>query len=216
MRYVTVRLTPTEGGALHPLGQALADAEHITREAIHQVELLSDGTGVMLGEARGNRERYERILAESEYVHQYAVTGANGRWYAYLQFEPNETNRQMIQQRQRSAVLMEMPIETNPDGSMDITLVGDDGAFADAVPENSDAYDIELLETGQRPPRVDDLFGCLTQRQQTVLETAVELGYYENPREATQRDVADAVDATAGTVGEHLRKIEQRVFAQFV
>jgi predicted DNA binding protein len=216
MRYVTVRLTPTDGGAFHPLGQALADADDITREAVHQVELLGDGTGVMLAEARGNQERYERILADSEYVHRYAVTGVEGRWYAYLQFEPNEINRRMLEHRQESAMIMEMPVETNPDGSMDVTLVGEEGAFADAVARDQDAYDVALLETGQRPPRIDDLFACLTERQQTILETAVELGYYENPRQATQQDIADAVGATAGTVGEHLRKIEHRVFSQFV
>jgi len=216
MRYITVRLTPTDGGAFHPLGQALADADDITREAVHQVELLGDGTGVMLAEARGNQERYERILADSEYVHRYAVTGVEGRWYAYLQFEPKEINRRMLEHRQESAMMMEMPIETNPDGSMDVTLVGEEGAFADAVARDQDAYDVALLETGQRPPRIDDLFACLTERQQTILETAVELGYYENPRQATQQDIADAVGATAGTVGEHLRKIEHRVFSQFV
>jgi len=99
---------------------------------------------------------------------------------------------------------------------MDVTLVGEEGAFADAVARDQDAYDVALLETGQRPPRIDDLFACLTERQQTILETAVELGYYENPRQATQQDIADAVGATAGTVGEHLRKIEHRVFSQFV
>jgi len=216
MRYVTVRVTPSEETAFHPLGQALADAADITREAVHRVELLSDGTSVMLAEARGNRDRYEAILEESEYVRQYAVTGAEGRWYAYLQFEPNETNQRMLRHRQESVVMMEMPIEVHPDGSMDITFVGDEGAFAEAVPADGDDFETELLETGQRPPRGQDLFACLTDRQQTILEIAIELGYYENPREATQGDIAAAVDANAGTVGEHLRKIEHRVFSQFV
>jgi len=214
MRYVTVSVTPTKGASFHPLGQALADAGDVTREAVHRVELIADGTGVMLAEARGNRERYESILADSEYVHQYAVTGAEGRWYAYLQFEPNEINRQMLEQRQASPVMMEMPIEFDERGRMVITFVGDEGAFDEAVPPD-DAYEIELLETGERPPKGDDLFASLTERQQTVLETAIELGYYENPREATQAEIADAVGSTAGTVGEHLRKIEHRVFSQF-
>lgn len=214
MRYVTVRVTPREDAAFHPLGQALSDADDITREAIHHVELLADGTGVMLAEARGNRERYESILDASEFALQYAVTGAEGRWYAYLQFEPNDTNRRMLEQRQTSAVAMEMPVDVAPDGSMTITFVGDEGAFADAIPPD-DAYDIELVETGERPPKGDELFASLTERQQTVLDAALKLGYYENPREATQAEIAAAVDASAGTVGEHLRKIEHRVFSQF-
>lgn len=215
MRYVTVRVEPSEGTAFHPLGQDLADAEEITREAIHRVELLANGTGVLLAEARGNREHYETIIETSDYVRQYAVTGAEGRWYAYVQFEPNEINRRMLEHRQESPVMMEMPVEVNPDGSMEITFVGDEGAFAEAVPADADAFETELLETGQRPPKGDELFASLTERQQTILDAALELGYYENPREATQAEIADAVDATAGTVGEHLRKIEHRVFAQF-
>jgi predicted DNA binding protein len=214
MRYVTVRAIPREHASFHPLGQALADAEDITREAIHRVELLADGTAVMLAEARGDQDHYESILDASDYVHQYAVTGAEGRWYAYLQFEPSDVNRRMLQYRQESPVMMEMPVEVHPDGGMVITFVGDESAFSEAVPAD-EAYEIELLETGERPPKGDELFATLTERQREVLETALALGYYENPREATQEEIADAVDATAGTVGEHLRKIEHRVFSQF-
>lgn len=215
MRYVRVRITPRHGTAFHPLGAALAEADDITRDAIHRVELLDDGTGVMLAEARGNRARYESILESSDYVHQYAVTGTEGRWYAYLQFEPNDVNRTMLGHQQASTVMLEMPIDVHADGSMELTFIGDEGAFADAVPTDTDAYDIELLETGQRPPKGDDIFACLTERQQTILETALELGYYENPREATQAEIADVVGGSASTVGEHLRKIEHRVFSQF-
>ncbi|WP_444542726.1 helix-turn-helix domain-containing protein [Halomicrobium urmianum] len=42
------------------------------------------------------------------------------------------------------------------------------------------------------------------------------MGYYRNPREATHEDVAERVGTTASTVGEHLRKIESRVFSRFV
>jgi predicted DNA binding protein len=110
---------------------------------------------------------------------------------------------------------MEMPIEFDVRGRMPITFVGDEGSFDEAVPAD-DAYEIELLETGERPPNGGDLFASLTERQQMILETAVELGSYENPREATQAEIADAVGSTAGTVGEHLRKIEHRVFSQFI
>ena len=49
-----------------------------------------------------------------------------------------------------------------------------------------------------------------------VAVAALELGYYRNPREATQEDVAAVLGCSPGTVGEHLRKAEERVFSQFV
>ena len=78
MRYVTVSVTPSEGASFHPLSQALADPSDITRGAVHRVELIADGTGAMLAEARADRERDESILNASESVHQYAVPGPRG------------------------------------------------------------------------------------------------------------------------------------------
>lgn len=216
MRYARVRLTPTEGAGNHPLGERLAEVEGVQRERIHRFELLGDGTGLLLAEASGDRDRYERLLDESDFVHDYAVTGAEGNWYAYVHFEPNERVRRTLTEFRDSELMIEMPIEALPDGAREITFVGDEGAFADAIPADTGDYEVELLETGDRPPRADDIFARLTERQREVLSVALELGYYENPRRATHEDLADELGASPGTVGEHLRKIESRVFEQFV
>ena len=89
-------------------------------------------------------------------------------------------------------------------------------AFAEATPSETEAYDIEVLETGEHHPELGDLFLSLTERQREVLETATDLGYYDNPRQATHDDIAADVDASPSTVGEHLRKIEARVFGHLV
>lgn len=49
-----------------------------------------------------------------------------------------------------------------------------------------------------------------------MLEVAIRLGYYENPREATHEDIAEEVGVEAGTVGKHLRKVESHVFSKYV
>lgn len=216
MRYVTVRITPTEGSAFHPLGQRLADDPAVTREAIHRSELLDDGTAVLLAEARGDRERYEEILDDSPDVIDYSVTGDDGWWYSYTHYEPTELTRRMLARRRESEMMMETPYDVAEDGSLEITFVGDKGAFAGAMPMDSDAFTIEVLETGDHHPQIDDLFGALTARQQEILDAAVRLGYYENPRNATHEEIAAEVDASPSTVGEHLRKIESHVFSQFV
>ena len=215
MRYVTVRVSPRGDRALHPLMAELAAAEDITREAIHSIELLADGTAVMVGESRGNQERFERILADSEYVYEYTTTGADGRWYSYSNFEPTEISERMLTAQQESTGLMETPIVPNPDGSIEYTLVGDEASLGESLPPEAEGYRVELLETGDRAPRAEDLFSCLTARQQTVLERAIDSGYYATPREATHEDIAATLDCSASTVGEHLRKIEARVFSQF-
>jgi predicted DNA binding protein len=55
-----------------------------------------------------------------------------------------------------------------------------------------------------------------TSRQEEVLETAVDLGYFDVPRQAELKDVAEVVGITPTTASEHLRKAEQRVFTEIV
>ncbi len=63
----------------------------------------------------------------------------------------------------------------------------------------------------------DSPFGrMLTARQEEVLEAAVDLGYYSEPRRASLENVGAAVGVSPGTVGEHLRKVEARVFREMV
>lgn len=134
------RARPAEGEGFHPLGEQLSTDPAVERRKIYRVDLLDDGTALLLAEARGDRDRYRETLERSGYV---------------------------------LGLAMEMPIEVEPGGAMVFTLVGPEGAFAEAV--RADA-----------------------------------------PRAATHEDVAREVDAAPSTVGEHLRKVESRVFAQLV
>lgn len=49
-----------------------------------------------------------------------------------------------------------------------------------------------------------------------ILVTAIREGYYEDPRRASQADVAEALGIAPGTVSEHLRRVEATVFSEYV
>lgn len=51
----------------------------------------------------------------------------------------------------------------------------------------------------------------LSEHQGEAMEVAVELGYYEIPRQAGHEDVAAALDCASGTAAEHLRKAESKL-----
>ncbi|MFC6874642.1 helix-turn-helix domain-containing protein [Halobellus marinus] len=51
----------------------------------------------------------------------------------------------------------------------------------------------------------------LSDRQQEALQTAVELGYYDTPREDTHADVADELGCAPNTASEHLQKGEAKL-----
>jgi predicted DNA binding protein len=82
--------------------------------------------------------------------------------------------------------------------------------------ELSESVEFRLLLTGEYAPGGEGFFQQLTPRQQETLRTAVEVGYYDEPRRVTYRDIADRLQISAGTVGEHLRKIEAKILTDVV
>ena len=84
------------------------------------------------------------------------------------------------------------------------------------VSEQFGDVDRELHSTGPYLPDAGGVFAALTDRQQEVLKTAIQQGYYENPREATLADLATELDIDRATVGKHLRIIESKVFAEYM
>ncbi|SFC52056.1 HTH DNA binding domain-containing protein [Halobiforma haloterrestris] len=217
MRYLTVGVHTAETGALHPIEKRLAEAPAVQQEAIHHAELLGDGTVVMLAEGSGDRERYEEIMQESTHVDTFLVSGED-RWMATSQFEADGPVRRFLEVRRESDLVVEWPIKFIDAGSVKITFLGTESAFREFYSDTgqSEAFTVEVIETGSYDPNAASFLRTLTTRQQEVLQVAVEEGYYSNPREATHQDVADVIGIAPTTVGDHLREVETRVFETLI
>ncbi len=217
MKYLTVRLEPAEGEGFHPLGKRLTAEPTIQREAIHHVELLEDGSMMTLAEGSGDKERYEEIMSSSPSVHEYMLSG-DSRWMAVSRFDPTDSVREILEWRQQANVALETPILFGVNGAQRVTVLGDESAFKTLFEAGVAVEEVtfEVLKTGEYAPGPERLTRLLTTRQEEVLTNAVDVGYYKTPREATHEDVAEAVGLAPSTVGEHLRKIEERVFEAIV
>lgn len=214
MRYVEVTLRP-ERGYFHRFDEVLAAEPDVTEEAIHQMNLLDDGTAVMLSEYSGDRERVEAVLDE-HYEHaiayQTSETGENTLVYAHI--EPSELVEQLLSITRSTNVVLDFPMVFTRDGGLRVTVVGEDEAIRDAMPEVPDGVRLGVERTGTYRRDSDRLYAELTSRQQEILDTALRLGYYEEPRRVTYTDIAEELDCTATTVGEHLRKVEATVLRE--
>ncbi|AUV82137.1 bacterio-opsin activator [Salinigranum rubrum] len=213
MRYVTLRLSPSRGEGFHPLGRRLSEEPSIRREAIHHVELLDDGTVLLLAEGSGDRDRYEEIMSSSPSVIDYMASGTD-RWMAVSHLDTSEAVRQVMEWQRDAEVVIETPMLFQSDGSQRMTLLGDQRAFKRLFERATalESFSFEVVESGEYEPSAERFMRSLTARQQEILTTAVDLGYYRAPRQATHEDIAAAVDLAPSTVGDHLRKIEERVF----
>jgi HTH-type transcriptional regulator, bacterioopsin transcriptional activator and related proteins len=57
----------------------------------------------------------------------------------------------------------------------------------------------------------DHLYGTLTDRQRTVLETAYYAGFFEWPRNSSGEEIAETLGITPATFHEHLRSAQQKI-----
>jgi len=214
MRYATVVISP-DGDGLQPTDEALTNEPAVTRDAIHQINLLSDDTCVTLYGVRGDLDGAADILAAQPDVVAYDVSG-DREGLAYIHFRPTDTVARLLSIVQDNEIVLQTPIDTLDDGGVRVTLVGDDETIQRVVGSIPDSLRLSLEGIGDYHPDSGQLFSVLTARQQEILEAAVELGYYEEPRGATHEEIARAVGVSAGTVGEHLRKVEGKVLASLV
>lgn len=212
MRYITGVLRPVE--EMHPVERALAEEPAVDPVAVHQLKLLDDGTCIVLLQVRDEQGRLRDVLSGLPAVREYAVAGERDR-YVYLESDAHELSTALLNLRADADLVVRMPMRHTGDGGLRGTVVGDDAAFQRAVDALPEEIDLEVEAIGDYRPDAHHWFDTLTGRQQEILRTAVREGYYEDPRRATQRDVAEALGIGPGTVSEHLRRIEAKVFSEF-
>ncbi|OYR79587.1 hypothetical protein DJ72_13860, partial [Halorubrum distributum] len=114
--------------------------------------------------------------------------------------------------------VVDTPIRFTADDSLKITYLGTDEIFRKLYEyvENVEYMSFDVLETGDYEANGSSFSRMITSRQEEILETAVDLGYYREPRQASLEDISEVVGITPGTVGEHLRKVEERVFNEII
>lgn len=216
MRYFELTLTPAEGW-FHPVDKAITEHEAVTREALLHLNALGDGTGVMLYRLHGQPEPLVEAIADHPDLLAYDLLDVvEDVFHLYVHVKPGEPGGSLMELAHRYALIIQTPIEFTDRGGLSTTVVGSHEMLRQAMEELPEgiAYDIE--QVGQFAPDTRDTLSILTERQQEVFRTAVDLGYYEIPRRATHEDIAKQLDCAPSTVDEHLRKAESRVLSTLV
>lgn len=210
MRYVTFQLDP-RAGDLHPFGTVVRDDPEVTRRAVHHFNPLSADRMAILVEFGGPAGKLRRVVDDQPGIVSSNVTESGGGVFVYAHFRPDEWTRQLYGVSNEHEIFVDMPMYYTDDGALEITVIGELEEIRRSAVALPEGVGLELLSTGEYHPAAGGLFEQLTPRQQETLRAAVEVGYYQEPREVTYQEVADELGIAAGTVGEHLRKIESKI-----
>jgi hypothetical protein len=210
MRYVEGLLTPDRGW-FHPIERRIQQAPGVENERVLQMELLEDGTVTTMYELSGDREVVEFAAEHMPELITYQISPMEDRIITFAHVEPNDMLQELLEIPHKYKIVPDFPIEFVGNGSIRLTIVGDEEEIRksmDAVPEG---ITVELEKLGDYAPESERLLTRLTDRQREIAEIAVAMGYYDTPRKVTYDDIADEVDVAPGTVGEILRKVESRL-----
>ncbi|AQL42360.1 hypothetical protein BV210_06370 [Halorientalis sp. IM1011] len=208
MRYVTYALTP-ERGYFDP-GEVIFRECGVVLRSIQDLDLLTDGSAVMLYEAEATRDRIDESLANAGKVIDYRVADAGDHVMLQVHYHPSDLIRNLIELHRSYATHLDFPLEfVDPaTSSLRVSVIGAKEQLQAQIAATREEIDVTIERIGDYDPGTDRRFAALTERQREVLLVAVEKGYYESPRRATYDDIAADLDCSASAVGKHLRRIE--------
>ncbi|OYR58413.1 helix-turn-helix domain-containing protein [Halorubrum halodurans] len=97
------------------------------------------------------------------------------------------------------------------DGRIHGHIVGDPATLQSTIDGLPESVSVQIDAIQQFPSPDVNPATTLSDRQREALRAAVELGYYDTPREATHADIAEALGCAPNTASDHLQKGEAKL-----
>lgn len=197
-------------------GEEFLRENGVTPEAILSSKLLSDRTIVQRMEVSGDCADIRRCFtADGKSLFEAEITDAGDTAVALIHYLPGPLNRTLLEVYHNHPVLMDFPLQyVGPEKrDLRVSVIGSENAISRFGTETQERVDVSIEQLGSYDPTTGRPFTDLTDRQREVLQTAIETGYYDVPRNITHEDIAEKLDCTPGTVGQHLRRIESKIMS---
>ncbi|WP_343161548.1 helix-turn-helix domain-containing protein [Natrialba sp. INN-245] len=145
--------------------------------------------------------------------------GGDGRGIASVQYRTAGRMTDLLAILREHEIVVDWPMTfvgaEGHDRALEIRVLGTSRAIQRAAADLPDGVDLDLQRLSGYEPDATRFSPSLTDRQRELFDHAFEEGYYEIPRETTHRELADQFDISAGTVGEHLQRIEGKLAASY-
>ncbi|MDZ7688322.1 MAG: helix-turn-helix domain-containing protein [Halobacteriales archaeon] len=165
------------------------------------------GVGIVEVEADGNIADIVRDISEHDAVADVELLWTDEK-DALVEFRTRRP--MMLLAARRSNIPVRMPFEIRDGvGNWELTAqrerLSELGTVFDSM---GVSYEVERVHR----IRSEDF---LTHKQREVIETALEMGYYDTPREASLSEVAEECGIAKSTCSETLHRAEERIIKDF-
>lgn len=212
MKHARVRITAHgQESDVHPMYGVLTEEPFVERATALQWNYTGDALGI-LHYIVGDADAFEAAMREIPEVVGYDVARVDDRsFYVYVRDTTTDPLQELFAPVTSGGLLVVPPVRYEPDGTVVFSLFGPDDELQQAVTSVPPPVDVTVETVGGLADTAAAVEVRLTDRQQEVVETAVDMGYYDVPRTASQVDIATELNAAPSTIAEHLRKAESRM-----
>jgi len=206
---VTVRVDADAAPSFFTL---LADSAAVAEARLLDWNTSGETPATILYGIDGDASAFAERAVETPGIESVDVAAPEAaRTYALVVMRPRETPLFAAIHRATThpGLVIRTPIVYR-DGNMTAHVVGDPAPLQRALDAAPDGVTVQIDEVGRVRGARDDPATTLSDRQREAVAVALELGYYDRPRSATQADVAAELGCTPQTAGEHLNAAEAK------
>lgn len=210
VKHVELELTARgEERAIHPMYDLLANGDCVDSARTTHWNYSGEELGIMHF-VRGSLSGFREAVAAMDPVHDHDLTRVDdATFYAYLRCGTYESTRDLFGLLTQGRLVVLHPVEWRPDGTQSLSVMGTPAEIQSVVEDIPDPVECSVREIGGLERAADAVAGTLSDRQREALE----LGYYDIPREAGVEDVAAEMGCARSTAAEHLRKTESKLLS---
>jgi len=138
------------------------------------------------------------------------LSNSRGQFGMYIHAEMSEHH--FLYQLMQQPLIIDTPIRFYSDHKARLRFTGPDGILDSTLGVLEETEGVQLKKIKSRDVKNESTNNMLTERQREILQAAIQGGYYDHPRRMDQHELGQMFDITAQTAGEHLRKIESKLF----
>jgi predicted DNA binding protein len=216
MKYLRCTLRFSES-TMHPVHRFIGEHDAVVKDQLLHGNTMDDAWDTFLFHVEGDSDEYASALAATPQIHDYDLTRIDeNTFYAYVQQEASEIDKQLFTAFSRSGVIIIPPVSFLDDGTARLTIVGEPDALQSTLAAVPDEIRLDVTQVGEYSRTPETFDPGLTDRQFEAVAAAVETGYYEVPRRGSIADISDELGCASGTASEHLRKAEQKIMETVV
>lgn len=218
MKYLDVRLSQPDR-MLHPMQRFIREEKAVRYEELRAWNFAGrdDDLEYELFYAEADRDPYEEAIEAVDSVRWYDLTPIDDdSFYVYI---CQETREEDVRWREAFAALdlvVVPPIVYDADAAFYMTIVGAGEDLRAMLEELPDEIDVTVRTIGEYDRSHAPLGGDLTERQLEAAAAAVDVGYFEVPREAGVDAVAAELDCASSTAATLLQKAQASVMRRLV